>query len=274
MEELSAALRAAAEGDLLPWTAQQGVAVRFGLSLASVEGHALALGLLPARYQRNRQTISVEQQLRLFRSRVAVVGCGGLGGYVLEQLTRLGVGTIVAIDPDVFEEHNLNRQVLSSIAALGRAKVEVAAERVGQINPAVTLVPLRAAFMRGEAGMLADADVVVDALDSVSARLDLSAQCAELGLPLVHAAIAGWYGQVVTEFPGAPMMERLYPRAGLADKGAEKALGNPAFTPAVMASIQTAEVCKILLNTGRPLRGRVISVDLQEMGFDEISLEP
>jgi molybdopterin/thiamine biosynthesis adenylyltransferase len=272
MERLAQALREGAEGDLLPWAAQKAIAERFTTTIAAVEGQALAMGLLPARYQRNRQTISVEQQLRLFRSRVAVIGCGGLGGYVLEQLARLGVGTIVAIDPDVFEEHNLNRQVLSSIAALGRAKVEVAAERITQINPAVTLIPVRAFFARGQSAMLADADAAVDALDSVQARLELSAQCDEMGIPLVHAAIAGWYGQVITEFPGAPMMERLYPRTG-GNKGAEKALGNPAFTPAVMASIQTAEVCKILLNMGRPLRGRIISVDLQEMGFDEISLE-
>lgn len=272
MTPLRQALREAAVGDLLPWAAQRDIAGRFDQSLAEVEGEALAIGLLPARYQRNRQTISVEQQLRLFRSRVVVVGCGGLGGYVIEQMARLGIGTIVAIDPDVFEEHNLNRQVLSTVAALGRAKVEVAAERVAQVNPAVTLVPLREAFVRGATGMLADADVAVDALDSVPARRDLSAQCGEMGIPLVHAAIAGWYGQVITEFPGAPMLDRLYPAAGAA-KGAEQKLGNPAFTPAVMASIQTAEVCKILLNLGRPLRGRVISVDLQEMGFDEITLD-
>ncbi|MGE5476407.1 MAG: HesA/MoeB/ThiF family protein [Bacteroidales bacterium] len=264
-------LRASAQGDLLPWAAQLEASARFGTGLAEIEGEALDLGLLPARYQRNRQTISVAQQARLFSSRVVVVGCGGLGGYVVEQLARLGVGTIVAIDPDVFEEHNLNRQVLSTVAALGRAKVEVAAERIAQVNPAVTLVARREAFARDRAALLHGADVVVDALDSIPTRLELSEVCASLGLPLVHAAIAGWYGQVVTEYPGAPMLERLYRTT--AAKGAEQTLGNPAFTPAVMASIQTAEVCKILLNLGRPLRGRVISVDLQEMGFDEITLE-
>lgn len=271
MDGLRQFLRDTAHGDLLPWTAQTEAARRFGRSLAAIEGEALELGLLPARYQRNRQTISVQQQLRLFQSRVVVIGCGGLGGYVIEQMARLGIGTIVAIDPDVFEEHNLNRQVLSSIAALGRPKVEVAAERIAQINPAITLIPLRDAFARDRTDMLTDADAVVDALDSIHTRLDLSAICGDMGLPLVHAAIAGWYGQVITEFPGAPMLERLYRNATA--KGAEQKLGNPAFTPAVMASIQTAEICKILLNMGRPLRGRVISVDLQEMGFDEITLE-
>ena len=82
-------------------------------------------------------------QLRLFRSRVAVIGCGGLGGYLIEQLARLGVGTLVLVDPDVFEEHNLNRQLLSSPAHLGIPKVDVARERVAAINPAVTVEPHR-----------------------------------------------------------------------------------------------------------------------------------
>ena len=123
-----------AEGDLLPWVAQREAAERFGLGLAEVEQHALEAALLPGRYRRNRETVSSADQLTLFRSRVAVVGCGGLGGYLVEQLARLGVGTLVLLDPDVFEEHNLNRQLLSSPEHLGRAKVDVAAERVAAIK--------------------------------------------------------------------------------------------------------------------------------------------
>src|SRR6185369_3162533 len=108
-----------------------------------VEEVALDRGILPARYQRNRKAISVQDQLTLFRSRVAVIGCGGLGGYVVEELARLGVGTIVVIDPDVFEEHNLNRQLFSSPANLDTAKVEAAAKRIGEVNPAVNLVPIQ-----------------------------------------------------------------------------------------------------------------------------------
>ena len=119
-------------------------------SLAEVEGVALSLGLMPARYQRNQQIITVQDQLKLFRSRVAVIGCGGLGGYVIEELARLGVGTLVAIDPDIFQEHNLNRQILSTTDALGRAKVELAAERVAEINPATILLPVHGALYAGE----------------------------------------------------------------------------------------------------------------------------
>lgn len=273
MEALRELLLAEADGDLLPWDVQRAAAERFGLTTAVVEEEALLLGLLPARYRRNRETISVAQQLTLFRSRVAVIGCGGLGGYVIEELARLGVGTLVAVDPDRFEEHNLNRQILSGVAALGRPKVEVAAERVRAINPAVTLRPVAEMLGPGNgAGVLAGAHVVVDAVDSVAGRLGLCALCVVLGVPLVHGAIAGWYGQVATEFPGDGTVAALYGFAG-ADRGEERRLGNPSFTPAVVASLQAAEVCKLLLGVGEPLRRRAIIVNLLDMSVEEFPFD-
>jgi len=262
-----------ADGDLLSWGVQCAAAERFGLSVAAVEEEALSLGLLPARYRRNRETISVRQQLTLFRSRVAVVGCGGLGGYVIEELARLGVGTLVAVDPDRFEEHNLNRQILSSIAALGRPKAEVAAERVRAVNPAVTLVPVTTPFAPGDgAACLDGATVVVDAVDSVPGRLALCEACARRGVPLVHGAIAGWYGQVTTEFPGDGTVAALYGVAET-DRGEERRLGNPSFTPAVVASLQAAEVCKLLLGVGQPLRRRALILNLLDMSVEEIPFD-
>jgi molybdopterin-synthase adenylyltransferase len=270
VEELNRFLQEHAEGDLLSWADQNAAADWFGVPLARIEDAALAAGLLPARYQRNRQAISVHQQLTLFRSRVAVIGCGGLGGYVIEELARLGVGTIIAIDPDVFEEHNLNRQILSSPGTLGRAKVEAAAARVADINPAVTLIPVRD-YYAPENGteLLRDAQVVVDALDSIPTRLALAETCAELGVPLVHGAIGGWYGQVTTQFPGDDTIQKLYSR-WVEGKGVEQHLGNPSFTPALVASIETAEVCKILLGEGETLRNRKLSINLLDMEFEEV----
>ena len=273
MTALHQFLRDNATGDLLAWPAQAAAAEQFKLSYGVVERAALGIGLLPARYQRNRRTISVQQQARLFAGRVAVVGCGGLGGYVIEQLARLGVGMLIAIDPDVFEEHNLNRQLLSSRAAVGRAKVAVAAERVAAINPAVTFDPCREAFApETGARLLHGAEVVVDALDSIPTRLALCDACAELGVPLVHGAIAGWYGQVTTEFPGDGTLKRLYARSNTG-KGEEQTLGNPSFTPAVVASIETAEVCKLLLGVGTPLRHRAMVANLLDMSFEEIPFD-
>lgn len=273
MELLDNFLKERVEGDLIPWMAQVAAAERFGVSLARVESSILALGLLPARYQRNRQAISADQQQILFQSQVAVIGCGGLGGYVIEELARLGVGTIIAIDPDVFEEHNLNRQLLSSPATLGRAKVEAAAARVAEINPAVTLVPVLAAYSpENGKELLRGSQVIVDALDSIQTRLALAKTCTDLGIPMVHGAIGGWYGQVTTQFPGDDTVQKLY-RHWVEGKGVEQKLGNPSFTPALVASIEVAEACKILLGAGELLRHRKLSINLLEVEFESIDMK-
>lgn len=256
---------------LLSWRAQDTTAKLFDISHAAVEWLALQNGILPARYQRNRNMIGVEDQLRLFQSRVAVIGCGGLGGYVLEELARLGVGQIVAIDPDIFEEHNLNRQILSTPASLGQPKVAVAAERLAQVNPAVTVTPIQDAFcLTNGFELLAGVSIAVDALDSIPYRLQLAEVCTLAGIPMVHGAIGGWYGHVATQFPGETTVQNIY-RHWVAGKGIEQQLGNPSFTPAVVASLEVAEVCKVLLGKGEPLRNRKLSIDLLEMEIHEIS---
>lgn len=272
MDDLRAFLSACAQEELLPWAGQAAAADRFHLTVGSVEEAALELGLMPARYQRNRLTISIAQQRKLFRSRVVIVGAGGLGGYVIEELARLGVGTLVVVDPDTFEEHNLNRQLLGSLGNLGVPKVEAAVERVGTINPAVRLVPLRSAFSRKNGmDLLSGADAAVDALDTVTVRMDLVCACRDLGIPLVHGAIAGWYGQMATQMPGEDIAPFIYP-SGSGPKGVETKLGNPSFTPAVVASLQVAEVCKILLGQGRVLNRRMLFLNLLEMEFEEVPI--
>lgn len=272
MTPLATFLAGKAVSGLLSWHDQCLAAEDFGLTLAAVEETILEIGLMPARYQRNQQMISTAQQLQLLHSTVAVVGAGGLGGYILEELARLGVGQIVVIDDDVFEEHNLNRQVLSAPAKLGRVKVEVAAERLAEINPAVTVRAVRARLdQENGVAYLTGADCVVDAVDNVASRLELEELCEGLQLPLVHGAIAGWYGHVATIFPGERSLAKLY-RHWSGGKGIEAQLGNPAFTPAVVASFQVAEVCKILLNQGRLLRNRQLNINLLDMEVEEIPL--
>ena len=272
MGDLRDYLLGRAQGDLLRWADQQAIAEAYGVTVGQVEGAALEAGLLPARYQRNRMTLSTADQLKLFRSEVAVIGCGGLGGYIVEELARLGVGRLKAIDPDIFEEHNLNRQLMSTIAALGRPKVEATATRVAQINPAVQLLPSRERFCKENGRLLLNgADVAVDALDNVTTRLELAGVCADLGIPLVHGSIGGWYGQVVSQFPGENTLQTIYGRC--ADGvGVEKHLGNPSFTPAVVASLEVAEVCKILLGRGTPITGAMLVINLLDMEFSKFKI--
>lgn len=270
MSKIQEYFKEKAAGGLLPWQFQQEAAERFGATLAQVEEAALEAGVLPARYQRNQKTLSTAQQLTLFQSRAAVIGCGGLGGYVVEGLARLGVGELVAVDPDVFEEHNLNRQLLSSTENLGYPKVRAAAERVRAVNPAVTLTALEKAFDSSTAGeILPGCRVVVDALDSIGARLQLARSCTEYKIPLVHGAISGWYGQVTVQQPGDDTLQRIYGSAP-GDKGIETEMGNPSFTPALVASLQVAWACRILLGLeGRERRG-LIYINLLDMQWEEL----
>jgi molybdopterin/thiamine biosynthesis adenylyltransferase len=265
-------LHAKAQGDILPYSAQLAAAELFNISLNRVEESALELSLLPSRYQRNRKAISTLQQLRLFRSKAVIIGCGGLGGYVIEELARLGVGNLVLIDSDVIEEHNLNRQILSTAAVLNRPKVDVACERVRVINPAVNVIPLKTVFSH-ETGreLVHGADVVLDGLDTIPDRLELAQICHELSIPVVHGAIGGWYGQVATQLPGENISPQVF---GMSPphKGIETDLGNPSFTPAVIASIQVAEACKVLLSEGRCLSKRILFINLLDMEIVEVKL--
>lgn len=243
-------------------------AERFQCSAAEVEQTALASGLLPLRYQRNGTTLPLETQKKLFASHVAVIGCGGLGGTVIEQLARAGVGTLTLVDPDTFEDSNLNRQLLSSTEKLGVAKAVAGAERVQNINPAVTVHPKQIAFGKENyQELIAGCSVVVDALDNAEARRVLSRACAELDIPLVHGAISGWYGQVAVQMPGSRLVENLYANKQAAP---DMTPGNPSFTPIVVAGMQVAEVCKIIAGH-EPLQG-VLIIDLLRNSFERVPL--
>ncbi|MDQ1336241.1 MAG: Thiamine biosynthesis protein ThiF [Thermodesulfobacteriota bacterium] len=271
MEGIRKCLLARAEKGLIHLSVQTWAAQTFGLPFSAIEGAILEMGLLPARYQRNQQSLSCRQQLSLFRGQVAVIGCGGLGGYIVEELARLGVGNITVVDPDTFDEHNLNRQLFSKLANLGQPKVTVAADRIKEINPAVTIEPVRNTFS-GKNGreLIEQVKVVADALDSIPRRLELAEVCDKCGIPLVHGSVGGWYGQVTTQFPGEYTLQKIYSRYNH-ERGIEKYLGNLSFVVPMIASIEVAEIVKILLGEGSTLRGKVLSLNLLDMEFTEIA---
>ena len=213
------------------------------------------------RYQRNMNLMTQDEITALKEKRICVVGCGGLGGYIVEMLSRLGVGNITAIDGDVFDETNLNRQLLSEEALIGSSKAEAAKSRIQKVNSEVEVVA-KTVFLREDnaEALIAGHDVVVDALDNISTRRILEKACSACDIPLIHGAIAGWYGQVTTIMPGSGVFSKLYPET--AEKGIETELGNPSFTPALVASIQVSETLKLLIEKGEPLVGRLLTLNL------------
>jgi molybdopterin/thiamine biosynthesis adenylyltransferase len=234
----------------------------YGLSRREAELAALELGILPRRYLRNCGTVGMDGQLLLLRSCVAVIGLGGLGGYIVEGLARMGVGRLVLVDGDVFCDHNLNRQVLSQEDYLGRAKVEVAGERVREINGAVEVALYDEYASRDNlSDILRGVDVVVDALDRLPTRLMLQEMAAQAAVPLVHGAIAGGMGQVMTILPGDGGVRALYGDGPVPEHGAEAELGTPPASPMMVAAWQVHEVVKILTGKGELLRGRLLFLD-------------
>ncbi len=270
-------LKASLEGGFVPWKAEREAAQRYGVDARSVEAAALDLGLLPARYARNAGSLGIDGQKALHGARVLVAGCGGLGGHLIEGLARLGVGAIVAVDPDCFEESNLNRQALCTMENLGRPKADEAARRVALINPAAVALPLRERIGHDNAdALLAGIRIALDGLDSVSARIALSEACARAGMTLVHAAVAGWYGQASTQAGGSgatASVARLYElAAGTADRGDEQRLGNQAYGPAFAAAIQLAEACSIICGKAPALAMKLYTYDLSAMSSASFDL--
>lgn len=210
---------------------------------------------------RNGTTISPEERPLLKQKKVFIAGSGGLGGNILEMILRAGIGEVTIADPDVFDESNLNRQILSREDLMGYPKVKAAAQRAALVNSEVKLNALQERVTAENAlELIADADIVMDALDSAEARLVLEDAAEEAGIPMIHGAIAGWYGQVSTVFPGDRTMHSLYGETGSTEATAE--LGNPSFTPAVIAGIQVAEAVKVLLNKDGVLRNKLLYIDM------------
>ena len=223
------------------------------------------------RYLRNALAISPEEQELLAGCRALVVGCGGLGGFVLEYLGRLGVGNLRAVDPDTFSEGNLNRQLLSSSLNLGRPKALAAAQRMQAVNPLALVEGVQAYLTEENAAQLLEGcQVALDCLDSIPARRTLQHACARAGVPLVHGAIGGWLGQVCVILPGERLLDQIYPDAS-AEHGEEYEQGALAFTAGMTAAAQAAEAVKLLL--GKPgLRGELLVLDLLNCSFEQLRL--
>lgn len=131
--------------------------------------------------------IGCEALGRLRSARVAVFGVGGVGGFTVEALARAGVGRLVLVDKDIVEPSNINRQLVASTGTLSRPKVAVAGDRLRDINPQIELLLMEKFFLpeNAEEFDFDSYDYVVDAVDTISAKLQLVKICSEKGIPLI-----------------------------------------------------------------------------------------
>lgn len=202
--------------------------------------------------------------MTLINCGVFIAGLGGLGGYLLEHMLRLGPGFIRAADGDLFDETNLDRQLLSAPSQLGRPKAEAAAERAKLVAPGLDFEAV-SEFLDGEncLRLLRGCALALDGLDNAESRLVLERGCAEVGIPLVHGAASGLCFEAGVIPPGSGMLARLYPPG-------RQAMDRMARGPAVAAcaAIQCAQAEQILRGERPTLWGKLLTADLAGPSFD------
>lgn len=247
------------------------LASQYDCNLSEIYIKALSEDIWPYRYIRNRNSYSAADQIKLAQSAVTIAGAGGLGGHTITLLARTGIGHLNIFDYDEFDETNLNRQVISNVSSLGEKKVRVAQKTVKSINPAVSCsISAKKISQKELEKTISGTAAVVDALDNISDRFIIERSAKKMNIPLVHGAIAGFEGQVMTIYPEDKGLKQIYgaePPGTPSTESPEAIMGTPSPTPSLVATLQTMEVIKVILNREDILRNRLLHVNLETSHF-------
>lgn len=243
--------------------------------LPAVAGGADA-DLTPKELDRFSRQVMLEEigyngQLRLKDARVCIVGAGGLGNPIAIRLAAMGVGSLRIIDRDIIELTNLHRQILYDDDDVGQVKVEAAARKLRKIAPDCDIEPVALSVGESNAAeVIEGCDVVVDALDSVSARYALNGACVRLGIPFVTGAAVGVSGQIFTVMPKTSacyycvfpdLNEDAMPTCSI--EGVHPSILS------VVGGIEVAEAVKIIMGRKPSLSEKILHVDLEGMEFNK-----
>ena len=214
--------------------------------------------------------IGLAGQRRLAGSTVVVVGAGGLGTPILTHMAAMGVGRIKIVDRDIIEKSNLHRQTLYRESDVGRQKAEVSANILRAVAPSTTTIEhVCMSVNEGNAAdVISGGDVVVDALDSVSARYALNLACNRARVPFVSGGAVGVSGQVLVVMPGkTACYECMFPN--LTDDDVPSC-GIEGVNPAVLSvvgGIQAAEAVRVMCGLDPATLGRVLHVNIASADF-------
>lgn len=227
-------------------------------------------------YSRTEQLLGSEALNKLLSSRVAVFGIGGVGGYVVEALARSGIGTIDIIDKDNISTSNINRQIIANTKTIGMPKVEVMKNRISDINPNIKVNSHQCFYLPETANQFnfANYDYIVDAVDTVTAKIELVMQAETAEIPIISSMGAGnklnpTMFEVADIYktsvcPLAKVMRKELKQRGIkklkvvyskeqpisipkSKPGEKKTPGSVAFVPSVVGLIIAGEVIKDLI---------------------------
>lgn len=208
------------------------------------------------RYDRQIPVIGLENQIRLKKTRVLVVGLGGLGSVVTKYLVAAGIGKLVIVDNDTVSLSDLNRQILYDINDINKYKAEVAGEKLSKINPNVDIEAYVEEFTYsfGEK-IVVNIDIIVDALDNWETRFVLDKLAFKYNKPLVHGGVEEFYGQVTTIIPGkTPCLRCIFHIV----KPVKRRVNIIGTTPGVIGIIEANEVIKLVTGLGELLTNKIL----------------
>ena len=220
------------------------------------------------RYSRNILLIKDAGQTKLLKSKVLICGCGGLGSTVIMNLAGSGVGTIGLIDDDVVEVSNLNRQFIHK--NIGEDKVTSAKKRILEYNPEITVNTYKIRLDENNyQSIVKDYDIIIDCFDSYKSKILLNDIAVETGKTLIHGGVTEYFGQVTVIKPSTPCLRCIFSDIDLG-KEVPKGILSPVVS--TVASIQSMEAVKQILNTGEPLEGLLLTYNALTNDFKKLKI--
>lgn len=236
-----------------------------------------------ARYQRQLllKDFGKAGQRKLFKSKVLVIGAGGLGCPALQYLAAAGIGTLGIIDHDVVELHNLQRQILYTVTDIGRLKADCAAERLSLLNPEINIIPYPLQLTNQNAALIfSKYDLVIDATDNFPTRYMINDACVLLNIPLIYGALSENEGQVaIFNVAGKNGLKVNYrdifpdpPKPGEVLNCSEA--GVMGFLPGIIGTMQAAETIKLISGLGDSLINKMMIYNAYKNMSYQIFLTP
>ena len=214
---------------------------------------------------------SEEKQIMLKKSRVLLVGAGGLGSPVAMYLAASGIGLLGLIDNDIVSVSNLQRQILYNAEDIDKSKVETAKSKLKKINPDIEILTYNQKLdINNASEIISNFDIIVDCTDNFQARYLIDDICSELNKPFVYGSINEFAGQVsVFNYLSGPRFRDLFPEVVMSNDNEIGVLGP---LPGIVGSIQAMEVIKIVTGLGEILSGKLLTIDAFNMNFNILKI--